>query len=345
MLEEKVRGWSFLLQTTYEKVIKEHSLNLVPAKVFVGELPKNTLGLWCTKTRTIEISLEHLEDSPWEDVVLTLKHELAHQIVDEIYSIKEKPHGETFAKVCASLGISSEATARLDSSNGSFRNKINKLLALSTSSNEHEAALALTKAHELSCKHNISLIEQEKFSYSVMPIGLIRKKIPRFEHTIIGILTEFYFVKAIQNIRTEHGVSVGWQFEIFGDVENLKSAEYVYYFLINQGGHLWQAYRKKHGTTVNRKKRIFLTGLYDGFYRKLENERETILNKLSLVHIRDSKLDDFYHELNPHVRRRSVRQNVDPSIYNDGVSAGEKMNIRHGLAKNKKGKVAGFLKG
>ena len=66
-----------------------------------------------------------------------------------------------------------------------------------------------------------------------------------------------------------------------------------------------------------------------------ESEMEAILDKFALSKIHDVKLDDFFSELNPSVRKRTVRHSVDPKIYQDGISEGQKLRIRHGLGVQK----------
>ena len=58
-------------------------------------------GRWIPLDRTISISLRLLRDYSWDAVVQTLKHEMAHMIVDEIYAKQglndsDKSHGELF---------------------------------------------------------------------------------------------------------------------------------------------------------------------------------------------------------------------------------------------------------
>ena len=347
MAQDKIRGWSFILQSHHQKIIENLGLSLKPATVLIADLGSSTLGLWHVGSRVIEVSESLISHYSWDEIEHTLKHEMAHQIVDEIYSVKEKPHGKCFKDACRLLGISSEATvSRSSLEESAMKKRISKLLALSTSSNENEAASALAKAHELSCKHNLTLIDEEKGNFNILPIGGIRKKIPRYEHTIIGILNEFYFVKALQNFRLDdRGEKVGWQFELYGDLDNLSTAEYVYYFLVNQGSSLWLNYKKLHGSEVSRKKRFFLTGLYDGFYKKLRQERDDILHKFSLQKIHDVKLDGFFSKINPSVRRRTIRQNVDPKIYNDGIAEGKELRIHHGVGTKSTGRSPRFIEG
>lgn len=347
MTQDTIRGWSFILQTLHQNIIKDFGINIKPANILISDLGDKTLGLWNETSRTIEISKHLISSYSWDEVVHTFKHEMAHQIVSEIYAKTERPHGDYFKKACVLLGISSEATVHKDSlAKTGLQKKISKLLALSTSSNENEAQAALTKAHELSCKHNLSLIDHEQAQFNLLPVGSIRKKIPRYEHTVIAILNEFYFVKALQNYRLdENAQSVGWQFELYGDLENLTTAEYVYYFLINQGHDLWINYKRENGAAVSRKKHFYLSGLYEGFYKKLKSEREDILNKFALTKIHDVKLDDFFSDLNPSVRRRTVRHSVDPKIYQDGISEGQKLNIRHGLGASKSSDAIRLLEG
>ena len=67
----------------------------------------------------------------------------------------------------------------------------------------------------------------------------------------------FTLLRLYRNYRIDHlGEKVGWQFELYGDLDNLTTAEYVYYFLINQGNELWLKYKQKHGSKVSRKKRF-----------------------------------------------------------------------------------------
>ncbi len=76
-----------------------------------------------------------------------------------------------------------------------FLAKVEKLLALGRSPNEHEAALAMRKANELIARHNLSLEadgEGAERRYRRTVIGCGRGCIHGWQRAIGGILTNFF---------------------------------------------------------------------------------------------------------------------------------------------------------
>ena len=73
--------------------------------------PKCLWGSWNDSERLLTISRRLLNHYPWEAVIETLKHEMAHMIVDEIFELKGAPsHGPDFARACEILGIDPSAS-------------------------------------------------------------------------------------------------------------------------------------------------------------------------------------------------------------------------------------------
>src|SRR4051794_5761256 len=59
------------------------------------------LGRWEHRLRTLEISRKTLLQHGWGGVTEVLKHEMAHQYVDEVLGCHdETAHGPTFQRVC-----------------------------------------------------------------------------------------------------------------------------------------------------------------------------------------------------------------------------------------------------
>ncbi len=203
-------------------------------------------------------------------------------------------------------------------------------MALSQSSNENEAMAALAKAQELSFKYNVDLLNTEKSQYNLRPLGRIRKRTASYEWTLINILTEFYFVKAL-HVYHEIDEALHWQFEIYGTPGNIDSAEYVYFFLLNQSELLWKAYLKNNGKAVSRKRNLFMNGLFEGFKGKLSAEREELKNKYAVVHLEDPRLNLFFKERNPRIRTRKIAVRNDGNVFDDGVDNGKKIRIRPGI--------------
>ena len=64
------------------------------------------LGRWVPALRTIELSRELLARHGWGALEEVLKHEMAHQYVDEVLRVQgEPPHGPTFRRICDERGI------------------------------------------------------------------------------------------------------------------------------------------------------------------------------------------------------------------------------------------------
>ena len=71
---------------------------------------RRRLGQWNATHRTLEVSRILVLEYPWTEVMEVLKHEVAHQYVDEILGVDERAHGPNFKQTCERLGIDGRAT-------------------------------------------------------------------------------------------------------------------------------------------------------------------------------------------------------------------------------------------
>jgi predicted SprT family Zn-dependent metalloprotease len=68
------------------------------------------LGRWVSAERTLEISRRVLSEQSWGVVLEVLKHEMAHQFVDEVLGQRsEAAHGPAFRQVCEERAIDARA--------------------------------------------------------------------------------------------------------------------------------------------------------------------------------------------------------------------------------------------
>ena len=345
MQPDQIRGWVFKLYDLHEKISSEKKLLLNRPLIELAELSKNLLGSWDKNKRLISISIKLVEQGTYAEIIDVLKHEMAHQYVDEVICRTDnRPHGELFVLACKTLGISSEATFKLDRHKDKQVSKVKKLLALSTSMNQHEAESALAKAQELSFKYNLDLNENKDAEYSLRPIGELRKRIPSCEWKIMNILSEFYFVKTLKTYYKDESQSgLIWQFEIYGTSHNIDTAEYVYYFLRNNAELLWKEYRKSQGKSVSRLRSIFFNGLLDGFQQKLTAEQNVLKEKYQVKKLLDPELETFFHVCNPRISRRSVKYKSGCSVYADGLKEGKSLKVKPGLKSSSSGRRGLFL--
>jgi hypothetical protein len=285
------------------------------------------LGRWHSATRTLELSRTLVLHRPWLEVASVLEHEMAHQFVDEVLHVRgETAHGETFRRVCAERGIdaraagSPAAAAPVDPANPDapgdavdrVLDRIRKLLALAGSPNQHEAEIAMRKAHELMLRHNIEVAATHiERSYEVRHLGDPHKRGTRVESEIASLLSELFFVKVIRvPVYLPRLGKPGLVYEISGTRANVEMASHVYAFLLATAERLWAENRHDARVRSGRDRLIYQSGVIGGFRDKLLSER-TGLKETGLVWVGDRDLDRFYHARHPHMvtRRHQVRIN------------------------------------
>ncbi|MFC1552916.1 SprT-like domain-containing protein, partial [Candidatus Latescibacterota bacterium] len=238
------RAWITQLYKEHKNICWNYKVDLSKPIIEIFNNQKN-LGQWISKFKTIKIDLTLIQDYSWDVVINILKHEMAHQIVHEIFNCDDK-HGEVFIKACSMIGVPEEFRSasgdihysvkkivekRFDSDNAKMLEKVRKLLSLAKSPNENEAFLAMKKAHELIEKHNIKQIEQNDGSRYVYEIITHKKKrIESSQRRICSILLDFYFVDIVYSYLFDPVSCQTYKtIEILGSPENVKIAQHVYF--------------------------------------------------------------------------------------------------------------------
>lgn len=287
---------------------------LVPPVIVLSDAATR-FGRWVRATRTLELARPLVMTRPWPEVVSVLAHEMAHQFVDEVlHAHEETAHGETFRKLCASVGIDARAAGapvpQAGAEVGRVLDRIRKLLALAASANQHEAEAAMRRAHELMLRHNIEAASaRHRDGYEVRHVGDPDKRLDRVQHAIAGLLAEFFFVKVIQvPVYLPRAGKRGSTFELVGTRANLEMAVHVFEFLRGTARRLWLANCGDVRVRSGRDRLSYETGVIGGFRDKLVEER-AVLKGTGLIWIGDADLDTFYRERHPRVttRQRSVR--------------------------------------
>jgi hypothetical protein len=296
--------------------------------VFALSEATGRLGQWLHATRTLEMSRALVVERPWAEVLAVLQHEMAHQFVDEILGVRdEAAHGETFQRVCAERGIDARAAGApvpADDAGELDRvlDRIRKLLALAGSPNQHEAELAMRKAHELMLRHNVeTAAARGERSFEVRELGDPLRRATRVEADIVALLTEFFFVKVIRVpiYLPRHGKR-GRVYETLGTRANVEMASHVYAFLLATAERLWRENRGDRRVRSGRDRLQYQSGVVRGFHEKLAAER-TELRGVGLVWVRDAKLDEAYHARHPRITTTSRRVRVS-AAHAAGLEAG-----------------------
>lgn len=156
--------------------------------------------------------------------------------------------------------------------------KVQKLLALATSSNEHESNVAAQKAQELIVKYNIDLQQMnQQFEYewhvlSDEPYLRVHQKF------ILPVLNSYFFVKTLLVPRVVGRTEVGarkikTELKILGTPTNVIIADYMFNYLSETYQRLWLEYKKNNGLD-EKSRQAYYHGLTKGLREKLDEARK-----------------------------------------------------------------------
>jgi hypothetical protein len=205
--------------------------------------------------------------------------------------------------------------------------KIKKLLSLATSSNEHEAQLASSKATELLTKYNldmqsINFAEAEYVETNVFD-GSRRKGEHKF---ICSILDKHFNVKVI-TITRRGGVKV----VMVGDKTNVEVASYVFSFLENSFKQLFTQYRKSTGAPASARQPYYF-GLYKGFCTQMEEAKTRAEQERGLMLVPDAALAKHLREQHPGLKTTSSSVKTgNAEAVNAGKEAGHALRVARGV--------------
>jgi hypothetical protein len=296
------------------------------------------LGRWVGESRLIELSRSLLLDHGWGVLVEVLKHEIAHQYVDEVLGAPDPTsHGPAFRKVCEQRGFDARAAglpAQKDAPDERARviERIAKLLALAESPNEHEAQAAMGAAQRLMLKYNIDTIASgERQNYTYRHLGVPTGRVMESLRILAALLGRYFFVEVIwvpvwRPLEGKRGTVL----EVCGSLENVELAEYTYAFLVHTAERLWREQKRRQGIRSDSGRQSFLAGVMAGFRDRLELERKKPENR-ALVWSGDPALGGFFRGRHPSIRHTQHRSRVGSATYADGRAAGRDIVLHRGV--------------
>jgi hypothetical protein len=302
------------------------------------------LGRWVPAHRAIELSRDLLGVHGWGVLEEVLKHEMAHQYVDEVLRIRDEPaHGPAFRRVCAERGIDARAAGApsADASAPSpVLERIAKLLALAESPNEHEAQAAMSAAQRLMLKHNIeAAVSGTATSYCFRHLGQATGRVSEHERRLAMILDEFFFVQVIWvPVWRVSEAKRGSVLEVCGTRDNVELAAYVYDFLMYTADALYRADRKQRRDRTHAARRKFLAGVMSGFHERLASERKRS-EAQGLVWVGDAELGGYFRRRHPHVRWARHSVSAGGEAYARGQTAGRNIVLHRGVKSGTSGVV------
>ncbi len=329
------------LRDAYDDINATFFKRTLRRPVFSLENAHGRLGRWVSGERSLELSRRLLTEHGWGVVLEVLKHEMAHQFVDEVLGLAaEGAHGPAFRQVCEERAIDPKAVGvpqPVHASSGENRllERISKLLALAQSQNVHEAQAAMAAAHRLMLKHNIESVAQRgAAAYTFRHLGAPSGRKGEHERILAAIIGDHFFVEVIwvpvwRPVEGKRGNVL----EVCGSVENVELAEYVHSFLLHTAERLWREFKREHGVSSNAERRTYLSGVMSGFRDKLEREKKKSREQ-GLVWVGDGELSRYFRRRHPRVRWTRYACGHRSDAYAHGREAGRRIvlhrAVKHG---------------
>ena len=206
---------------------------------------------------------------------------------------------------------------------------VQKLLNLSKSPNEHEAALALQKAQELLEQHNLTLADLELKADTIRTLNMVNIPVP-----IGGTQWKIYMLNSISQLNFCHCVVIGKETHILGREENVLSSIVMASWIISQLENIaFTAVVSYEGPVPKLKwKNSFLWGAEERVSQRLREEKSKRLQSSSNL---TALTVDLKAETNRWVgeqyRNLKRHQSSTTSLSSDGYNAGREAGDRVSL--------------
>lgn len=208
--------------------------------------------------------------------------------------------------------------------------KVKKLLALSSSPNEHEAALALERANEILLRYNLDLSTIASSSQSTAQV-LEKDLLPTFNSSFTW---EGYLAVGIASFNFCRVIKCGSSLRFIGQKHNLEVATTMFTWILTQIFVIVYEENKKKKQNANWNY-SFCYGISSNLSRRMSEIRfkqnASTTGCTALMSSNDNLISKFMAEKYPNLRRTGATNSTNSSAFSHGRSVGEKVSL--GLAK------------
>lgn len=203
--------------------------------------------------------------------------------------------------------------------------RVQRLLALANSSNQHEAETAARKASELMIKYNLTLQETKaSLDYTDDALDLGSRE-PTEAKYIYPILIEHFRVGLVKSRKNRRTVIT-----ILGTPENVEVAKYVFEFLSRTFRKLWEI---DSACFLADHKQSYYSGLRTGLNEKLRETKRNVEQETGLVLVKDNGITKYMNQKFNNLRagRRNYNYTGDQASRATGIDRGRNINIARGI--------------
>lgn len=344
--------WTRRLLTEWNRANWAYAREQLVAPSIQVDDAKTRLGFYSEPLRVLSIGADHIANDPWDEVMETLRHEMAHQYVFEILKVSdERPHGPAFQRACELFRVDPSARQSCDdrdpgvrSADAGLLEKVVKLFALGQSSNENEAQAAMKKARALVARYGIDPTDDPTTrAFGRRQVGPSKQRRQAFEYQLASILQSFFHVQGIW-VQTydARADKAGTVLEICGTETHLQLAEYVHTYLWRLLPDLWIRYKREHGVRRDADRASYYSGVLRGFHRKLEDQAKSATREEALILTkRNPALEAHFRHLHPSVRSHGGSRTRWSEAFEQGKVDGQSISIRKPVGEGEGGRMLG----
>jgi len=272
-----------------------------------------------------------------------IRHELAHYMTFINYG-HVQPHGVEFRAYCRQLEWGEDvyqATSCIDDGEevadeveSDVLRKVKKLMALATSSNQHEAEQAMIKSQQLLLKHNIESYHiEDEGDEKIFLKRIMKQQKKNDKMRAIAKILETFFVSVVFSRDQDFTY-----LEILGDAINIEIAEYVAEILDHELDRLWNQTRRQHPHLKGLiAKNSFFHGVAKGYCDKIEFlKKEHNSDTTQALMVLEKKLIDARAIVYPRLSSSTSKGSYCPSSASMGEQVGRLLNINPALNQSAK---------
>lgn len=212
--------------------------------------------------------------------------------------------------------------------------KIRKLLALSNSCNEHEAALAASHAQRLLSEHNLAMadiITKQKPEKADKIETAAAKTLPKWLRHLTAAVSNAFDCQVVHH-------PVNGKLTFIGVGADVQIAAYTFSYLDRSVRKLCADYMKQHATSavIGRHRELMRQSYYLGavstINRMLEaQKKETPVTPGALVPVKEGLIKQAMSEIGKIRTMHSRRSFINDGAYTQGQTDGNQVGIRVGV--------------
>lgn len=208
--------------------------------------------------------------------------------------------------------------------------KIKKLLALSTSSNPNEAAVAAAKAQELLMQHNLTMRQVQDHSESKYEQTFVNVGSRVWKRKLMTAIARNNFCETIYDPRIK-------SIALIGEPHNQEVVIHLHQYLVSQLETMAATAYKLSGSTMHAKSWLdsFYIGAVYSIYERLKAQKDEMAAASntckSLVVVKDEELkvalDTFY----PNLKKGPAKYIRSSNGYHEGIEAGKRVALNKAI--------------